>query len=185
MNIDKDKPISDIVADTSNLVVAVRASSIGYVDDKKMHMSFLNINGKERLVKAVQTVFASFYTAKAASYRLKNNITDASIAVLIQKMIPAEASGMIYSTNPTNTEHMLMLVCKGLGSTITNNLAIPDRYVIEKNSLEVVDMSIKRQEHMFTNDEQKNKTVKLELSSRDALGQKITTKQIKEISISL
>ena len=182
MNIDKDKPISDIVADTSNLVVAVRASSIGYVDDKKMHMSFLNINGKERLVKAVQTVFASFYTAKAASYRLKNNITDASIAVLIQKMIPAEASGMIYSTNPTNTEHMLMLVCKGLGSTITNNLAIPDRYIIEKNSLEVVDMSIKRQEHMFTNDEQKNRTVKLELSSRDALGQKITTKQIKEIA---
>ena len=182
INIDDSKPLSEVVSDSSSALVAVRASSVGYVDDKKLHMSFLNISGRERLLKAVQTVFASFYTSKAVSYRLQNNITGSGIAVFIQKMIPSDASGIAYSTNPTNHEHMLVLACKGLGSAITNNVVIPDRYVLEKDSLEIVDMAVKKQEFMFTNDNLNNKTVKKPLRDRDSLSQKMTTKQIQDVA---
>ena len=86
--------------------VAVRSSAAG--EDAAgesfagLHDSFLFIRGHERLLEALRKVWASAWNERALAYRRAKGIPlDAiAVAVVVQRMIEARASGVLFTANP-------------------------------------------------------------------------------------
>ena len=67
-----------------------------------LHDSFLFINGDSDLVLKIKAAWASLFNTRALSFRLQHQITlqNIEIAVIIQKMVHAYKSGIIFTANP-------------------------------------------------------------------------------------
>lgn len=106
--------------------------------------TYINIKGKEKLLEHIKKCFASLFTARATYYRNKQGFKheEASLAVVVQKMINADKSGVIFSKDPTNkTEDIIIEAVWGLGEGIVSGTITPDNYVISQ-SLELKSKTI-------------------------------------------
>lgn len=104
--------------------------------------TFLNVKGVRDLIDAVKKCWASLYESRAIFYRAKNNISDVSICVIVQKMINSEKSGVVFTVNPTTSEDQIIIeACWGLGETIVQGEVEPDRYTVSKTK-EIIDKKI-------------------------------------------
>ena len=103
--------------------------------------TFLNVKGKEDCVKAVRKCWASLFTARAIYYRAKNNFPTEKvfIAVVVQKMVNSDKSGVVFSINPaTNDDSEIMIEgAFGLGEAVVSGAVNPDLYIIDKKSLRI------------------------------------------------
>jgi pyruvate,water dikinase len=66
--------------------------------------TYLNVRGPDALITAVQRCWASLWTDRAMVYRSRQGIDLAglSLAVVVQRMVEAEAAGVMFTANPTN-----------------------------------------------------------------------------------
>ncbi len=98
--------------------------------------TYLNIHGEEALLEAVKKCWASLWTARAIAYRIKNNIDQntVALAVVVQEMVNAEASGILFTANPINghRDEMVINAAWGLGEAIVGGLVSPDTIVADK-----------------------------------------------------
>jgi pyruvate,water dikinase len=127
--------------------VAVRSSGIMEDIEKAssagQYETFLNIKGEENLIRAVQKCWASLYTARVIYYRNKNNQPqDTAIGVVIMRMVNSEGSGVAFTIDPTNPKqganHIVIEACWGLGEMLVQGKVEPDRYIVDKNTGEIV-----------------------------------------------
>src|SRR3989344_2189803 len=98
--------------------------------------SFLNVKGGKELIKKVKACFSSLFTARAIYYRTKKGFPhDKSyLAVVIQKMVNSEKSGVMLSMNPINRNDEIMIEAVwGLGEGIVSGMIKPDNYVIQRD----------------------------------------------------
>lgn len=132
--------------------VAVRSSATA--EDGKDHAwagqldSFLNTTEKDLLEK-VQRCWASLFTPRAIFYRFENGLhsTRISVAVVVQKMVGAEISGIAFSVHPvTEDENQIIIEAGfGLGEAIVSGQITPDSYVIEKEPRRIIDINVSTQ----------------------------------------
>ncbi|MDD5163685.1 MAG: PEP/pyruvate-binding domain-containing protein, partial [Candidatus ainarchaeum sp.] len=111
--------------------------------------TYLNVQGKDKVVEAVQKCWASLFTARAVYYRRKQNFSTekVGIAVVVQKMIESTASGIMFTADPTGDETKIIIEAGfGLGEAIVSGSITPDNYVIDKNSMSIVEKRINFQE---------------------------------------
>jgi pyruvate,water dikinase len=66
------------------------------------HDSFLNVRGEGALLDAVKRCWSSLWTARAIDYRARQGIDPSLVwmAVIVQQMVEAEASGVLFTANP-------------------------------------------------------------------------------------
>lgn len=99
--------------------------------------SYLNIT-QEHLVDHVQKCWASLFTPRAIFYRLEKEFPEQkiSVAVVIQKMIHAEVSGVAFSVHPVtqDTNTLIIEATSGLGESLVKGLVTPDTYIVERES---------------------------------------------------
>ncbi|MEO8637742.1 MAG: PEP/pyruvate-binding domain-containing protein [Candidatus Taylorbacteria bacterium] len=127
--------------------------------------SYLNTTEKNVLEK-VQHCWASLFTPRAIFYRFelhdKNRGTDqtrnntrihtklekVSVAVVIQKMVESEVSGIAFSVHPVTQDYNQLIIEAGLGlgEAIVSGQITPDSYVVEKNPRRIIDKNISTQE---------------------------------------
>ena len=128
-------------------VVAVRSSAtaedLPEASFAGQQETFLNISGAEEVLDATRKCWASLWTARAIDYRARHGISpeDVSIAVVVQKMVPAEAAGILFTVNPINGNRNQMLISAswGLGEAIVGGLVSPDNLTIDKISGKVIE----------------------------------------------
>jgi len=117
----------------------------------------LNVQGTAALVDAVKHCWASLWTARAMTYRLKQSIapTDVSLAVVVQIMVPADISGILFTANPTtgNRSEMVINAGYGLGEAIVGGHITPDTYVIDRHNGDVKESIIGSKESMIVSAE--------------------------------
>jgi phosphohistidine swiveling domain-containing protein len=105
--------------------------------------TYLNISGLEALLEAVRRCWASLWTARAISYRMKNAIDPETVAlaVVVQELVFADAAGVLFTANPVNGQRAQMLInaAWGLGEAIVSGAVTPDTLTIEKATGRVVD----------------------------------------------
>jgi pyruvate,water dikinase len=98
--------------------------------------TFLNVQGKEALLDAVKKCWASLWSARAITYRIKQEIapSDVSLAAVVQKQIESEVSGIGFSLNPNNNcyDEAIINASFGLGEAIVSGVVTPDTYVVDK-----------------------------------------------------
>ncbi|MBW3010839.1 PEP/pyruvate-binding domain-containing protein [Candidatus Woesearchaeota archaeon] len=119
------------------------------------YASFLNVTGATQLRRAVQACFAAVFTQKNIKYRLLNDIDfrDVSVSVLVQRMIKADKSGVLYTTNPDgNMAEAYIEAAWGLGRTLEE--VYPDKYTIDKRNNRILSAQAARQSWGYYGDAQ-------------------------------
>ncbi len=119
--------------------VAVRSSSNREDEDAAsaagLHDTFLDVRTPEELHDAVRAVWASLFQARVLGYlRTVIHTEDASMGVVIQAMVPADVSGVIFTVNPLTGDpgEMVLNAAWGLGSSVVDGRVSPDTYRVDR-----------------------------------------------------
>lgn len=112
--------------------------------------TFLNVIGFEALMAAVVECWSSLWTARAIGYRQRNAIGQegVALAVAVQTMAPAEASGVLFTANPL-TGHRGQTVIDatlGLGEALVSGQVEPDHLVFETTSGKLLERTLGRKQ---------------------------------------
>jgi pyruvate,water dikinase len=103
------------------------------------------------LVEAINAVFGSWNSERAVAYRAHHGIDGLlGTAVNVQMMCPAEVAGVLFTANPVNPALQQILVESsfGLGEAVVLGKVTPDRFVLDRRSLRVVERQISAKEHV-------------------------------------
>jgi len=130
---------------TKNLSVAVRSSAtaedLPEASFAGIHESFLNIRGKNNLLRAVKQCFISLFNDRAIVYRVEKNFDHfkVGLSVGVQKMIRSDkgVSGVIFSCDTeTNFGDVILINASyGLGETIVKGRVNADQYYVYEKTL--------------------------------------------------
>ena len=147
--------------------------------------TFLNVKGEKDLLKYIKECWASFYTARAIIYRNRNKFNhEPKMAVVIQKMIDAKKSGVVFTVNPVtkNRNEMVIESAFGLGESIVSGMVTPDNFLIDKLKQEIIKETINEKRIAIVKLNGKNKTLKLDSkkSNQKTLNEKELNHLIKE-----
>lgn len=147
--------------------------------------SYLNVTEKN-LLESVKNCWSSLFTPRAIFYRYEKNLHKQKVfvAVVIQKMIQSEISGICFTVHPV-TEDRDQIVIEagyGLGEAIVGGKITPDTYIIHKHKKDfgILDKNISKQEMMITKISSKTKETKVPKSKQEK--QKLTDKQILKLA---
>lgn len=111
--------------------------------------TYLNTTNKT-LLDNVKKCWSSLFTPRAIFYRHEKKMlkTKVSVAVVIQKMVDSEISGIAFTVHPVTQDKNQMIIEAGygLGEAIVSGSVTPDSYVLEKKELSLIDINIAEQE---------------------------------------
>ncbi len=166
---EKGNVLNKILKGSSNpQFVAVRSSAttedLAEASFAGQQDTYLNIKGKKELLESIKKCFASLFTARATYYRNKKGFPhgESSLAVIVQKMVDADRSGVIFSKDPAQeNDNVIIEAVFGLGEGIVSGKITPDRYVISPDS-KIIEEKIGNKKIAITRDSSgKREIVKL------------------------
>ncbi len=104
--------------------------------------TYLWVTGLDDVTDAVRRCWASLYTSRAITYRLKNGIPNEGLAmaVAVQKMVNAKASGVAITLNPGTGDRSKITIdaSYGVGEMVVSGQVTPDNIMLDKVMLTVV-----------------------------------------------
>ena len=129
-----------------NAGVAVRSSAtiedLAGLSAAGQHDTYLNIRGAVAVLDAVRRCWASLWSARAIGYRARYGIDpgDASIAVVVQRLVLAEAAGVMFTVDPVSGAHDQIVISAnwGLGESVVSGDVAPDTAVVDRASGKLV-----------------------------------------------
>ena len=136
---DIDKEITSSLAQLGdNNAYAVRSSAtaedLPTASFAGQQDTYLNIIGKEAILRHISKCWASLFTDRAVTYRIQNNFGHRKVhlSVVIQKMLFPEASGILFTADPINSNRKVTSIDAsfGLGEALVSGLVNPDIYKV-------------------------------------------------------
>jgi rifampicin phosphotransferase len=107
--------------------------------------TYLNIT-PDNVVETVKQCFASLWTSRATSYRFENKIEQSAVAisVIIQKIIHADVSGVLFTINPSNNCYDEIVINSnfGLGESVVAGSIVPDSITFDKHTKEIIEKKL-------------------------------------------
>jgi phosphoenolpyruvate synthase/pyruvate phosphate dikinase len=107
--------------------------------------TYLNTT-EEQVLENVQRCWASLFTPRAIFYRFEKGMhgSKISVAVVVQKMVQSEVSGIAFSVHPVTEDYNQLIIEAGfgLGEAIVSGQVTPDSFVIEKEPRRIIDKNI-------------------------------------------
>ncbi len=116
--------------------------------------TFLGVTETDKVLKNIKNCWASLWSERAIEYRNKqNDPAEIAMAVIVQTFIPADISGIIFTTNPLtkNPEECVIEASWGLGEMIVSGQITPDHFVIEKTNRNISTELGNKQSALFWN----------------------------------
>jgi phosphohistidine swiveling domain-containing protein len=118
--------------------VAVRSSAtaedLATASFAGQYDTFLDVTGAEALLQAVRGCWASLWAARAVSYRRERDWDDRelALAVIVQRMVPAEAAGVAFTANPVtgNRAETVISAVRGLGEQLVSGQTTADEWIV-------------------------------------------------------
>jgi pyruvate,water dikinase len=137
-------------ASGGELAVAVRSSAtaedLPEASFAGQQETYLNVRGEAALLAAVKRCWASLWTARALAYRARRGIDPAavSLAVVVQRLVPADAAGILFTVDPVSgdPERVVINAAWGLGEAIVSGQVTPDTVVADKRTGRVLEASV-------------------------------------------
>jgi pyruvate,water dikinase len=159
---------------TTGALVAVRSSAVSEDGEAAsfagQQETFLSLRGADAVLHAVRECWASFFTPRAMFYRAQKGVlADVQMAVVVQEMVRAEKSGVMFTADPIHKQpgHMVIEAVFGLGEGIVSGMLTPDHYVIDRNDGSMVREFIAMQLRAVVHDENGGGTAERELSEEE------------------
>lgn len=106
--------------------------------------TYLNIIGKEAILKHISKCWASLFTERAIIYRLQNGFDHRKVylAVVVQKMVFPQAAGILFTADPVTGHRQVVSIDAsfGLGEALVSGLVNADNYKVRNGK--VIDKKI-------------------------------------------
>lgn len=109
--------------------------------------TYLNVIGVDAVLEAVRRCWASLWTDRAVTYRAKNHVEPRAvqIAVVVQRIVPAEASGILFTADPMTGDRSVCSIdaSYGLGEALVSGHVNADVYRLRKRTGELLDARVR------------------------------------------
>jgi len=126
-----------------DLAYAVRSSAT--VEDSPtasfagLHDTYLNVSGLEAILRDVRRCWASLFSERAVTYRLRGGIENQHVqmAVVVQQMVLPVASGILFTADPLTSNRKLAIVeaIPGLGEELVSGRVSPDVHTVRDGAI--------------------------------------------------
>jgi pyruvate,water dikinase len=106
-----------------------------------MNETFTDVHGGEELVARIVDCWASLWSPRVVAYRAAQRLYDEpAIAVVVQVMVDSDASGVMFTVDPSTGDRDTLMVeaAYGLGEVVVGGQVEPDTYVLAKSTGAVV-----------------------------------------------
>lgn len=101
--------------------------------------TYLNIIGKEAILKHVSKCWASLFTERAVIYRLQNGFDHrkVTLAVVVQQMVFPQAAGILFTADPVTSNRKIVSIDAGfgLGEALVSGLVNADNYKVSDGKI--------------------------------------------------
>lgn len=138
----------------THISVAVRSSATqedtAETSFAGMNETFTNVMGDADLLQRLIDCWASLYGQRVLAYRAARGIVDEpAIAVVVQKMIDSERSGVMFTADPSSgaTDRLVIEAAFGLGEVVVGGQVEPDTYVADKDGPRLIEVRVGRKMH--------------------------------------
>ena len=163
--------------------VAIRSSATS--EDSKeasfagQNETFLDVIGEAAVIDSVRRAWASFFDARSIFYRHEKKVSQvgAGIALVVQKMVESDASGVTFTVDPVTGDRSKIIIesILGLGEYIVQGKVTPDHYEVDKKSFQILKKNISEQKIMLV--KKGDRDVEIQTGAKGKL-QKITDHEI-------
>lgn len=151
------KAYSRLGGPLKNALVAIRSSAtaedLPSASFAGQQVTYLNIKGEANVVKKVIDCWASLFEARGIFYREEHGFEHDKvfIAVPIQKMVQSTTSGVIFTADPTGQQKNIIIIeaVWGLGEYIVQGKVIPDQYIVNFKTNQILRRKINQQKVQF------------------------------------
>ena len=139
---------ADVFSDAAPVAVRSSATAEDLPDASfaGQQETYLNVVGPDALLEAVVACWSSLWTGRAIAYRRRQSIApdDVSLAVVVQRMIPAETAGVMFTVHPVSGDdgQVVINAAWGLGEALVSGQVNPDTYITAKESGGLLEVSI-------------------------------------------
>src|SRR5579884_7141 len=110
--------------------------------------TYLNILGKEAILRHISKCWASLFTERAVIYRMQNGFDHNKVllSVVIQKMIFPEAAGILFTADPITSNRKVASIDAsfGLGEALVSGLVDADIYKVQEDKIVSKKISTKK-----------------------------------------
>jgi pyruvate,water dikinase len=101
--------------------------------------TYLNILGKEAILKYISKCWASLFTERAVTYRLQNGFDHRKVhlSVVVQKMVFPQAAGILFTADPVTSHRKVLSIDAsfGLGEALVSGLVNADSYKVRNGKI--------------------------------------------------
>lgn len=140
-----EEPLNELNAQ----YVSIRSSAVSEDSLKAsfagLHDTFLNIKSELELVlENIKRCWASLFNERAVIYRIRKKIPHLEgMAVIIQKMIKSDVSGIIFTKHPVINKGLILIeASRGLGDRVAGGEITPDSYTLDRETLQIKDKQL-------------------------------------------
>jgi phosphoenolpyruvate synthase/pyruvate phosphate dikinase len=138
------------LSQTEEAAVAVRSSAtaedLAEASFAGQQETYLWILGGSEVMRHVVRCWGSLFTPQALAYRahMRTPVTDLVMGVVVQRMVPAEAAGVMLTVDPVTGDDSAIVIeaAYGLGVAVVNGEVTPDRACVDKSRLEIRSKSV-------------------------------------------
>ncbi len=126
-------------------VVAVRSSATAEDGAEAsfagQYETVLGVHDEVELRAAVERCWDSASSARALAYRRARGVeSPIQMALVVQELVPADAAGVLFTADPLGEPRRVVIdAVPGLGEALVSGHATPDHYVVDRDSMEVVE----------------------------------------------
>ena len=175
-------------SESEELYVAVRSSAtaedLPEASFAGQQATFLNVKGADNVVRAVQMCWASLFESRAIYYRQEKGFDHLKVglAAVVQEMVQSEKAGVMFTSDPITNDPIRVGIeaAYGLGEIVVSGSVTPDWYVVNKDTLEIVEKNPAKQTWMITKINGKNEHVDIKPEMQEK--QKISDEEIVELA---
>ncbi|AQS06277.1 phosphoenolpyruvate synthase [Clostridium beijerinckii] len=101
--------------------------------------TYLNIIGKESILKHIRKCLASLFTERAVIYRIQNGFdhNKVHLSVVVQRMVFPKAAGILFTADPINCNRKVVSIDAsfGLGESLVSGLVNADNYRVRNDKI--------------------------------------------------
>lgn len=136
--------------------VAVRSSALDEdgptTSFAGQHETILDVIGVDAVMTAIERTWSSLHTPAALAYRRAHGLPldGLALAVLVQRLVPADRSGVAFSVDPVSgrSDRIVVNASWGLGESMVAGTVTPDTWHLDKATLAVLDDRLATKERM-------------------------------------
>ncbi|MDR3597664.1 phosphoenolpyruvate synthase [Clostridium sp.] len=136
--------------------------------------TYLNIIGREAILKHISKCWASLFTERAVTYRIQNSFDHRKVqlSVVVQKMVFPEVSGILFTADPVTSNRKVLSIDAsfGLGEALVSGLVNADNYKVRNGK--IIDKKISTKKlaiYALKDGGTKEQEIELEMQNMQAL----------------